>query len=60
MLEVYFSSHSIVCLSRLTHTSVYCISNRVCMDAEGWAECPPVDVRGRTAGLWVNADRQRE
>lgn len=60
MLEVYFSSRSIVYLSRLTHISVYCISNCVCMDAEGWAGCPPVDVRGRTAGLWVNADRQRE
>lgn len=60
MLEVYFSSRSIVYLSRLTHTSVYCICKCVCMDAEGWADCLPVDVRGRTAGLWVNAERQRE
>ena len=55
-----FSSRSTIYLSCLTHTSVYYISKRVCMDTEGWADCPPVDVRGQTAGLWVNADRQRE
>lgn len=60
MPEVYFSSRSIVYLSRLTHMSVYCICKCVCMEAEGQADCLPVDALGRTAGLWVNAERQRE
>lgn len=46
MPEVYFSSRSIVYLSRLTHMSVYCICKCVCMEAEGQADCLPVDALG--------------
>lgn len=45
-----------VWLTRLSTVS----SNCVCVDAKGRAACPPVDARGQTAGLWVNADGQRE